>query len=98
MTCTDDLDSRRRWQSVTNVGYRPTFGGDQNVSIETFLLEPLAGASPVRIRVSFLRRLRDERKFDSPEVLKAQILRDVGRANDYFRRLDRFAGVAGPRP
>jgi riboflavin kinase/FMN adenylyltransferase len=91
VTCTDDLDSRRRWQSVTNVGYRPTFGGDQEISVETFLLEPMGGQAPQRIRVSFLWRLRDERKFDSPEALKAQILRDVARTQAYFRKLERFA-------
>jgi riboflavin kinase/FMN adenylyltransferase len=98
ITCTDDLDSRRRWQSVTNVGYRPTFGGDEGVSIETFLLEPLVGPSPARIRVSFLRRLRDERKFDTPEALKAQILRDVGQTKGYFRRLERFAEATPSKP
>jgi riboflavin kinase/FMN adenylyltransferase len=92
VTCTEDLNTRRRWQSVTNVGYRPTFGGGEGISIETFLLEPLTGASPAHIRVSFLRRLREERKFESPEALKAQILRDVVRAQAYFRRMERFAG------
>ena len=44
-----------------------------------------------RIRVEFLRRVRDERKFDSPEALKGQIFRDVGRAQAYFRRIHSFA-------
>jgi riboflavin kinase/FMN adenylyltransferase len=97
ITCTDDLDSRRRWQSVTNVGRRPTFGGDEGISVETFLLEPMGGDSPARIRVSFLWRLRAERKFENPDALKAQILRDVGRAQAYFRRLERLAaGPGGP--
>jgi riboflavin kinase/FMN adenylyltransferase len=74
------------WPSVTNVGHRPTFGGGE-LSIETFLLAPLEGAAPTRIRLEFLRRLRDEKKFGGPEELKAQILRDVRRAQDYFRRL-----------
>jgi riboflavin kinase/FMN adenylyltransferase len=91
ITCTDDLDSRRRWQSVTNVGRRPTFGADEGISVETFLLEPMGGDSPARIRVSFLWRLRDERKFESPEALKAQILRDVGRTKAYFRRREELA-------
>jgi riboflavin kinase/FMN adenylyltransferase len=76
----------RQWPSVTNVGYRPTFGGTE-LSIETFLLAPLEGDAPQEIRVEFLRRLRDEKKFDSPEQLKAQILRDVRRAQAYFRRV-----------
>jgi len=86
ITRTADLDSDRSWNSITNLGYRPTFGSDEELSIETFLLQPLAGDTPSRIRVQFLRRVRDERKFDSPEALKAQILRDVGRAQAYFRR------------
>jgi len=39
------------------------------------------------MRVEFLRRVREERKFDSPQALKHQILNDVGRAQIYFRRL-----------
>ena len=83
---TQQLDDGPRWPSVTNVGYRPTFGGSE-LSIETFLLAPLEGPPPQRIRVEFLRRLRDEKKFDSPAQLKAQILRDVRRAQAYFRRV-----------
>jgi riboflavin kinase/FMN adenylyltransferase len=86
VTRTTDLDDGRSWESVTNVGYRPTFGEDERLSIETFLLAPLEGETPVSIRVEFLRRLRDERKFESPEALKAQILKDVTRARAYFRR------------
>lgn len=91
ITCTEDLDSGRRWDSITNVGYRPTFGGD-SLTIETFLLSPLEGDAPRRIRLSFLRRVREERKFDSAEALKAQILKDVSRANAWFRRLRRWSG------
>jgi riboflavin kinase/FMN adenylyltransferase len=86
VTRTHDCGGDRSWPSVTNVGYRPTFGGSE-LSIETFLLSGLEGKTPRRIRVDFLRRLRDERKFDSPEALKAQILKDVRRAQAYFRRL-----------
>src|SRR4030095_14466996 len=85
VTRTEEPDGRL-WPSVTNVGYRPTFGGTEH-SIETFLLEPLEGVTPSHIRVEFLRRLRDEKKFDSPEQLKTQILRDVRRARTYFRRV-----------
>jgi riboflavin kinase/FMN adenylyltransferase len=86
VTRTLDLDGGSRWPSVTNVGYRPTFGGDA-LSIETFLLSALDGAPPARIRVEFLRFLRDERAFESPEALKAQILRDAARARRYLDRI-----------
>ncbi len=80
--------SSRTWKSITNIGYRPTFGGDDELSIETYLLEPFEEA-PERIRIAFLKRVRDERKFETPDALKAQILRDVSRAQEFFRR---FAG------
>jgi riboflavin kinase / FMN adenylyltransferase len=77
---------QRVWQSITNVGFRPTFDGDR-LTIETYLLSPLEGDTPKRIRVEFLHRVREERKFESPEALKAQILKDVERAQAYFRRI-----------
>ena len=86
VTRTRDLDSARQWQSISNIGNRPTFGGE-DISIETFLLEPLSGTPPRRIGVEFLWRVRDERKFPTPADLKAQILRDVGVAQKYFRRI-----------
>lgn len=88
----DAGDASRSWASVTNVGVRPTFGGGP-LTIETHLLEPLDGPDPVRLRVEFLRRLRDERRFDSPEELRRQILRDAAAAQKFFRRLDRALKV-----
>ncbi len=85
ITRTVDLARPQKWNSITNVGYRPTFGGEE-LTIETFLLQPLLGETPGTIRVEFLKRIRDERKFDSPEALKAQIFRDVAKAQTYFRR------------
>jgi len=82
---TRDLDSGRSWNSITNVGVRPTFSGD-SLAIETFLLDPFDGQTPTNIKVQFLRHVREERKFPSPEALKAQILTDVQRAQTYFRR------------
>lgn len=89
ITRTEDRETGRRWNSVTNIGFRPTFGGE-DLSIETYLLDSLEGPTPARIRVEFLRRVREERKFDSPELLKRQILSDVGRAQAFFRRLTKW--------
>ena len=83
ITRTNDVNSERSWHSITNVGYRPTFDG-QGLSIETFLLSAFDGSTPERIRVEFLRRVREERKFESPEALKAQIMKDVARATGVF--------------
>jgi riboflavin kinase / FMN adenylyltransferase len=85
ITRTHERNSSREWPSITNIGYRPTFNG-HGLTIETYLLSALNGESPAEISVEFLRWVREERKFPSPEALKAQILHDVGRAQAYFRR------------
>jgi riboflavin kinase/FMN adenylyltransferase len=93
VTRTGEGASLREWPSITNVGFRPTFDG-QTRTIETYLLAPLDGASPGEISVEFLRRVRDERKFENADALKAQILRDVNRAQTYFRRRSRAVAPA----
>jgi riboflavin kinase/FMN adenylyltransferase len=73
-------------RSVTNVGVRPTFGADAEPSVETFVLNWAGDLYGDVVRVRFLHRLRDERKFGSIEELKDQIERDVKRAESYFER------------
>jgi riboflavin kinase / FMN adenylyltransferase len=74
------------FDSVTNVGNRPTFGAD-SFAIETHLLNfhPIDVLAETRVELCFLRRLRDEVKFPSVEALREQIARDVKRARRYFR-------------
>lgn len=73
------------FQAVTNVGNRPTFGAD-SFAVESHLLDfhPIALSAETPLRLRFLRRLRAERRFDSPEELKSQIMKDVARARRYF--------------
>lgn len=74
-------------RSVTNVGVRPTFAGDHTEpSVETFVMNWEGDLYGDVVRVRFLHRLRDERKFGSLEELKTQIARDVDRAQSYFER------------
>ncbi|HEX4278128.1 MAG TPA: bifunctional riboflavin kinase/FAD synthetase [Bryobacteraceae bacterium] len=94
VTRTRDLESGKSWNSITNVGYRPTFGGE-GLTVETFLLEPMGEASPQRIEVSFLYFVRDERKFAGPDELRAQIMRDVAVANKLHRRMARYRMIPG---
>jgi riboflavin kinase/FMN adenylyltransferase len=75
------------WGSVTNVGVRPTVEADGAASVETHLFDfdgDLYGAS---IRVGFVQRLRDERRFASVDLLRAQIAADCERARMLFDRL-----------
>lgn len=90
ITRTTDRKDQRTWRSITNIGVRPTFDGRER-TIETFLRSPFDGNTPEHIRLEFLKRLREERRFDSPDALKGQILKDVKRADTYFRRLARFS-------
>jgi riboflavin kinase/FMN adenylyltransferase len=75
----------RTFQGVTNVGNRPTFGAD-SFAVETHLLnfEPLALDESTPLELTFLHRIRDERRFESPEALRAQIQRDVATAKSIF--------------
>jgi riboflavin kinase / FMN adenylyltransferase len=91
ITRTRDLDGSRTWDSVTNVGVRPTYADGGARTIETFLLGEFAGETPRRIRVAFLRRIREERVFTGSTELKLQILRDVKAAQAFFRRTRRWA-------
>lgn len=83
------------FDSVTNVGNRPTFGAD-SFAIETHLLNfhPLQLTAETPVELTFLERLRDEIKFQSVDALREQIGRDVKRAQRLFRLLQ--AGKAGP--
>jgi len=83
------------FDSVTNVGNRPTFGSD-SFAIESHLLNfhPLELSPETEVELYFLDRLRDEIKFPSVEALKEQIGRDVRKAQKYLRRL----GPAEVRP
>jgi len=79
-----DGDSFR--DAVTNIGTRPTFN-ETSQTIETFVLNAPVPEEVSEARLAFLYRLRDEKKFDSPEDLRAQIAIDVRRAQQFFRML-----------
>jgi riboflavin kinase/FMN adenylyltransferase len=80
------------FDSVTNVGNRPTFGAD-SFAIESHLLNfhPLEISADTEVEVHFLDRLRDEIKFPSVDALREQIGRDVAKAERYLRLLGRSA-------
>ena len=76
-------------RSVTNIGVRPTFNGTA-LSIETHLLDFFGTISAKRIELRFWKRLRSEKKFSSPDELRAQIAKDIASANRFFMLLRKF--------
>jgi riboflavin kinase/FMN adenylyltransferase len=83
-----------RFDSVTNVGNRPTFGAEL-FAIETHLLDfhPIELTPETEVEICFLQRLRDEIKFPSVEALREQIGRDVKKARRYFHLLQKAGGA-----
>ena len=73
-------------RSITNIGVRPTFGKDTEPSIESYIFDFDSELYGDVLRVRFLHRLRDERKFNGIDELKTQIKDDARRALNYFSR------------
>jgi riboflavin kinase/FMN adenylyltransferase len=76
------------FDSVTNVGIRPTFGED-SFAIESHLLNfhPIDVSADSTVEISFLKWLRPEMKWPDVEALRAQIAKDIQRARRYFHLL-----------
>ena len=73
-------------RSITNIGVRPTFENAADPSIESYIFDFDGDLYGDVLRVRFLHRIRDERKFNGVEELKAQIQKDTHRALNYFSR------------
>jgi len=71
---------------ITNIGMRPTFGEEER-AIETHLLNFSGDLYDRQVRLAFVLRLRDERRFEDVDALKAQIEADRRRAERLFARI-----------
>ena len=76
------------FDSVTNVGVRPTFGPD-SFAIESHMLNfhPIEVTAQTPVELSFLEWIRPEMKFSSPDALRDQIAKDVHKARRFFHHL-----------
>jgi len=72
------------YHGVTNVGVKPTVTGENQMGIETHILDFDQDVYEKDARVVFLSHIRDEKKFDSVEELFAQMERDKKTALSYF--------------
>jgi riboflavin kinase/FMN adenylyltransferase len=84
----------RIYPAAVNVGVRPTFDGKQLV-VEAHLLRFARRITRGQLEIRLLRRLRPEKRFPSPDALRAQIQRDVTQTRRYFARQGKRSG---PRP
>ena len=76
----------KKYNSITNLGYRPTFDSSRTkVYVETHIFEKLSDFYGEMIKIEFLRFLRDEKKFSSPQNLVSQIDKDLKIAFDFFK-------------
>jgi riboflavin kinase/FMN adenylyltransferase len=75
------------YASVTNIGTRPTVDQSGRTVVETHIFDLNRDLYGGAIRVGFVQRLRDERAFESLELLRAQIDADCRRARVLFGRL-----------
>ncbi len=69
------IDSSLYW-GMTNVGNNPTVSVENPVNIETHVLDYTEDLYGKKIRVDFLHRIRGQKKFDSMEDLREQLLKD----------------------
>lgn len=81
---TEAVVEGKTYRAVTNVGVRPTFDGARR-TIESHLFDFGEDLTSGKLEVRFRKRLRDEQKFSGPAELRAQILRDIEQAKEYFR-------------
>ena len=73
--------------SITNVGVRPTFGDTTKTMIEAYVLGFHGDLYGRQVRLGFVQRLRDERKFEDVDALRAQIEADLRRAERLFAQM-----------
>lgn len=79
-TCLGD----KKLDSITNIGYRPTFGSSR-LLIETHIFDFNADIYGKRLKVEFVERIRDEKRFESVDALVAGIRVDVEKVKEILR-------------
>jgi riboflavin kinase / FMN adenylyltransferase len=75
------------YPAMTNIGSRPTFESGEEVVVETHVLDLDRDLYGATLRLGFVQRLRDEKKFENVEALTQQIDADRGQARSLFDRM-----------
>ncbi|UCC38499.1 MAG: bifunctional riboflavin kinase/FAD synthetase [Candidatus Aminicenantes bacterium] len=79
----------KTFPSLTNVGICPTFS-QQETNIESFIIDFDQDVYGEKIKVDFLKKIRDEMKFATPDELSSQIKKDLETAKAYFKGIGYF--------
>ncbi|WP_310604974.1 bifunctional riboflavin kinase/FAD synthetase [Anaerosporobacter sp.] len=74
------------YEGITNIGYKPTIGGETRPGVESYLFDFDNDLYGQIIKVNFYMYKRGERKFNGLEELKAQMFRDSDFGRDYFKQ------------
>ena len=90
--CRTDLGGPWEWlPGVASVGRRPTVNQVETPLLEVFLLDFGEEIYDRHLKVRFLQKLRDERKFADIEALRLAIAEDTRQAREYFLRAHRMS-------
>ena len=71
------------YMGITNVGYKPTVGGEQFLGVETYLFDCSENLYGREAKVEFFHFVRPERRFESLQALKVQLDRDIETGKKY---------------
>lgn len=73
------------YPSITHVGSKPTFN-EKDIMIESYIIDYNDSLYKKKLRVSFLEKIREEKKFETPEALSLQIKKDLEQTLIYFQK------------
>lgn len=75
----------KSYPGITNIGCKPTIEGENPTGVETHIFDFQEEIYGKEVKVSFISKIREEKKFASLDALKEQMARDVAFGKQYFR-------------
>ena len=80
-----DVDGER-YKAAINIGFNPTFTEEKRTTVEAHILDFEGHLYGRKLLLSFIERIRDEKKFEGPRPLVEQIKRDVERTREILQK------------
>lgn len=79
------LEDGKTYSAATNIGVRPTVEDGKRVTVEAFLLDFQGDVYGQTVALELFHRLRGERRFDTLEALRQEVMRNARQAEEYFQ-------------